>query len=234
LAVTVTAPLASVPEADVGLLLGSLAPLGSPTAWKSPAGYPESLALCLLDSMWSLGSNYDRHVVPVLNRYRALRGSDVANDAASDLVAAVEGCGGPDGFAGEMRNRQLTSTRGGVLKAEAVYRAAKLMAQAGIETPSQLRSDADRVAMSWRKLPGQRSSATGWRYLLLLAGASEAKPDRMILRFVSHSLGRPCTPDDAHALLTAAAAHLDVPLPALDHRIWLFQSGRLSETPKEV
>jgi hypothetical protein len=42
------------------------------TVWKKPDGYPTSLALCILDSIWSIGVNYDRHVIPVLNRYREL------------------------------------------------------------------------------------------------------------------------------------------------------------------
>ena len=193
----------------------------------SPAGYPESLALCILDSVWSLGVNYDTHVLPVLNRYRDLRSHAGSADTASDLAAAIDSCGGPEGFAAAVGNRQRTSTRGGVLKAEAVFRAAHLMIESGIETPTELREHADDVKLAWRRLPGQRSSATGWRYLLLLAGASEAKPDRMILRFVSGAIARSCTPDEAHDLLFAAAVSLSVPLPTLDHRIWLFQSGRL-------
>ena len=229
-----TVALPPVPQMDLTRLLDSLDSLGDPEAWLRPPGYPDSLALCLLDSVWSLGANYDYHVVRVLNRYRSLRGHRAATDTATDLIQSVETCGGPDGFAHEMCNRQLTSTRGGVLKAEAVYRAARIMADAGIETPLQLRAHVDRVSVPWRTLPGQRSSATGWRYLLLLAGASEAKPDRMILRFISNALDRPCTPDEAHALLLAAAARVDVPLPALDHRIWLFQSGRLERSPAAV
>lgn len=59
--------------------------------------------------------------------------------------------------------------------------------------------------------------------MLLLAGVSEAKPDPKILRFVSDGIARACTPDEAHDLLFAAAVSLSVPLPALDHRIWLFR-----------
>lgn len=217
---------------DILRLVAGTAVLGGPSTWRRPPGYPDSLALCLLDSIWSLGANYDHHVVPVLNRYREFRGGHADRDTATDLVGAAEACGGPAAFAQVLRNRQLTSTRKGVLKAQAVMEAARMLSRAGIETPAALQANADEVAAHWRQIPGQRSSATGWRYLLLLAGASEAKPDRMIVRFVSGAVGRPVAPEEAHTLLQAAAPRLGVPLPSLDHRIWLYQSGRLLQRPE--
>jgi hypothetical protein len=66
--------------------------------WTTPDGYPNSLALCILDSIWSLGANYDHNVVPVLNRYRemAARAGRIADtDAPGDLARTIDELGGP-------------------------------------------------------------------------------------------------------------------------------------------
>lgn len=110
--------------------------LGDRSGWTGQVSYPQSLALCVIDAIWSLSSNYDAHVLPVLARYRDLRASaDADRDGASDLQAAIQDAGGSDQVAVAMKNHQRTSTRGGVLKAEAVLLAATMLAQHGIETP---------------------------------------------------------------------------------------------------
>lgn len=172
--------------------------LGDPTSWKVPDGYPKSLALCVLDAVWSLNANYDRHVLPVLGGYRELRraaGADPGADTASDLLAAIRAVGGPERFATEVGNRQRTATHSGApLKADAVVQAAEVLVRAGIETPSDLAAavagEHAELKRSWRQVPGQRSSDVGWRYLLLLAGSDQVKPDRMVRRFVAAALGR--------------------------------------------
>lgn len=115
--------------------------------------------------------------------------------------------------------------------------AATMLAQHGIETPPQLLTAADagsELREAWQQIPGQRSSLTGWRYLLLLAGKQEVKPDRMILRFVADAVGRDVREDEAAELVSAAAGLLEVQARELDYQIWQYQSGRTrpEETPK--
>jgi hypothetical protein len=80
-----------------------------------------------------------------------------------------------------------------VVKADAVQVAARLLAGQGIDTTGDLHA-AIRAGHSrqlegiWRTVPGQRSGIS-WRYLLMLAGVAEVKPDRMIRRFVAAALG---------------------------------------------
>ncbi len=113
--------------------------LGEPQSWLNPAGYPDGLALCLLDCVWSLVIHYDRHVVPVLERYRAHRhadGADPERDGASDLVAMFDRLGGPEQFAAKVGTRHRTSTHPGApLKAEAAMAAARALAARGVERP---------------------------------------------------------------------------------------------------
>ncbi|MGY1833321.1 hypothetical protein ACI8AA_23135 [Geodermatophilus sp. SYSU D01180] len=208
--------------------------LGDPSRWRDPPGYRNGLALCLIDSVWNLTLHYDRHVVPVLAAYRAHRrasGADPERDTASDLVAVITGLGGADEFAARIATRHRTSTHPRApLKAVALLQAAQLLAEHRVETPDRLLAvaaeDGGALKGGWRRLPGQTSSEAGWRNLLLVAGADEVKPDRMICGFVSDAVDRVVTPRAAAALVRAAAARLGVPVRVLDHAIWRWQSGR--------
>ena len=53
--------------------------------------------ISILDSIWSMGVNYDQHVVPVISRYRKFRqdeGADPEKDSAADLVSVFDRLGG--------------------------------------------------------------------------------------------------------------------------------------------
>lgn len=86
--------------------------LGEPTAWKLPDGYPDSLALAVIDAVWSLGVRYGG-VVNVNGRYRAYRASsraDADQDDLPDLLAVYQAVGGDEDFAARIGNHQKTST----------------------------------------------------------------------------------------------------------------------------
>ncbi|TDC41406.1 hypothetical protein [Micromonospora sp. KC213] len=218
--------------------------LGSPDTWRPmPSGYPDSLALCVLDAIWSIGVRYEA-VKNVVSRYRECRraeGGNADRDGASDLLQHVRLAGGPDRFADRLRNQQRVSTRpGAVRKAEAVYQAAEALSEAGIETVKDLRTvatgpDEARVKRAWLALPGQRSGVS-WHYLLMLARLPGVKPDRMICRFVARALGRDrIAPAEAVTLVMQAAERLDVSPTALDHEIWRYERpvrrGRVTPGP---
>jgi len=199
--------------------------LGDPATWVTPLGYPDSLGLCVLDSIWSIGVRY-QSVERVVTAYRAAApGADTSS--ATDLRRAIADAGGPEGLATLVGNRQRTSTRGGQLKAVAVDQGAQALIAAGIDTTAQLRT-ASVAALAaaeatWRTVAGQHSGIS-WHALRLLAGFQDVKPDRMVQRFVVASTGSRTTPDAAASVVTAAAGVLNVEVRALDHRIWQYQS----------
>jgi hypothetical protein len=123
-------------------------------------------------------------------------------------------------------NRQRTSPRGGVLKAAAVGRACTVLIGAGIRTvPDLCGAEAVRLAAAereWRAIPGQ-GSGLSWRYLLMLAGRQDVKPDRMVIGFVADALGRRPTAAQAADAVHDAAGVLGVAVRTLDHRIWRYQ-----------
>jgi hypothetical protein len=207
--------------------------LGSPDSWDTPDGY-DSVGLALIDAIWSIGVRY-QSVENVIARYRAERlasGHDPEADRPEDVRRFVEVCGGPEGFALRVRNRQRTSSRNGILKAEAVLHEARILEHEGVGVPADL-ADAseerlDHLRGRWSAVPGQ-ASGISWRAFCMLVGLAEIKPDRMIRRYVAGALGRSGESavgvEEARDLVMATAAHLGVSPRELDYAIWSHQSG---------
>ena len=132
------------------------------------------------------------------------------------------------------RNRQRTSTRSGILKAEATFRFAKTLQHFGVETfadvlKSGLRYD---LQQAIKAIPGQ-SSGLSYAYFLILAGNQDGvKADRMVTRFVANALGvRNVTPELAEELVRNASTVLRAEFPrlvpsSLDNKIWKYRRAR--------
>ena len=213
-------------------VLAHMTVLGDPTRWETATTY-ESLALALMDAVWSIGVRY-AGVLNVLERYRGARrreGGDPDRDSPANLVAFIDSGGGPDAFAVTVDNRQRTSSRSGILKAEAVLGVAQVLVDVGIETPQDLAAatphQVTELRRRWTAITGQ-GSGLSWDYFLMLAGQQGVKADRMVRRFVAEALGvgeHEVSQREAHALVTEAAVHLSVDVSQLDYAIWLHQSG---------
>jgi hypothetical protein len=204
---------------------------------KAPDGYPDSLALCIVDSVQSTGVKYPS-VVNVVNRYRAYRseqGGNASSDSANDLVATFAELGGDAAWATRIGNGNKTSThKGAPLKAYAIEAEAKGLIGVGVVTAQDLRTaarNADefaKVKKVWLNVPGQGPGVT-WHYVQMLAGIPGIKPDRMIIRFVARALDRPVktvTSSFCVELLTAVAGELSMTATELDHAIWNYQRGQ--------
>ncbi|MDO9381137.1 MAG: hypothetical protein Q7T56_20010 [Nocardioidaceae bacterium] len=210
--------------------------LGDPTTFKVPTGYPDSLALCVIDSIQSTGVQYVA-VVNVLSQYRTYQsahGREPNADSASDLLHTFEEVGGSAGWADMVKNHNKTSTqRGAPLKSEAIRLVAEALVSLGVNQAEDLRRLGDapqayeEVRRAWTGVVGQRS-ATTWHYVQMLAGVPGVKPDRMIVRFIARATGlrpRDVSLGRAVELVTGAASVLEVSPNALDHAIWTYQSG---------
>jgi hypothetical protein len=206
--------------------------LGDAEGWSAPTTY-QGVAVALIDSIWSIGVRYSG-VLNVVERYRRLRSeqeADADRDDPVQLIAVIERCGGPADFAEQVRNRQRTSSRSGILKADAVLRAALVLRELHITTPADLQAaaaeDLDALRSRWRAIPGQ-GSGISLNYFLMLCGMPGVKGDRMIRRFVASALGDAnelaVDPARAVALVQAAATRLDVSDRTLDLAIWQHES----------
>lgn len=203
--------------------------------WFDPAGY-QSVALCVLDSVYSTGNRYSS-VLGFLDDYRDLRasqGADANTDSASDLIEAIGMAGGTAAFADKTSKRWRTSTKpGAALKADAALDAAKILRRHKVETVADIldqfsdRSvqDASLVKKEWLDIEGQRSGLT-WRYFLMLAKVQGVKADRMIVRYVSAAIGRSVSAAQAGDLIEQVAESMGTTPIKLDHAIWRKESGR--------
>jgi hypothetical protein len=205
--------------------------LGDPALWPEPTGYPNSLALCIIDAIYVTGA---RHltVEKVVERYRAYRvgqRGDADIDGAPELLANVDELGGPDNWAAEIGNRRPTSTaKNAPLRSVALVEVAQALVGLGIRTTEDLRAvaeDDERCAQAkaaWCAVPGQRSGFT-WGYLVLLAQLPGVTADLAVAGYVDRELGHS---GDAAALLLAVSEAAGWDANALHQAIWRFESTR--------
>ena len=202
--------------------------------WVTPSGYPHSLALCVLDSIFSIGVNYSA-VENVVGHYRVHRAGQADTDGATQLWGVIDQLG-VEGFAAMVHNHNRAWSRvWAPLKASVVHDAAAMLREQGIDTADQLRGQADltQVKQQWCQLPGQ-ASGISWRYLQILARMTNVKPDRMVRRFVGAALDEPRnarTDTEISALVIGAAYELGIHPILADHLIWQAASGRSIPPP---
>lgn len=144
--------------------------LGDPGGWPTPVGYPNSLALCIIDAIYAPGA---RHLTvdTIVERYRSYRagqGGDADTDGAAELLANVEALGGPEQWAAQIGNRRPTSTRKDApLRSVALTQVAHAFVALGIRTTEDLRviaADPERAKAAkraWCAVPGSGRASPG-------------------------------------------------------------------------
>lgn len=210
-----------------------------------------SLSFCVLDAVHSIGARYDRHVVPVVTRVAADCGID-----APSVPMSVPECDDPlplgvfldhypdtGALLGTTRNRQNTSTRGGIRKAEATLRYAAILREHAVLTIQDARAvlrdlpRLDSIETALRAVPGEGASGVRRGYLWMLIGDQQTvKPDRMVLRWLARH-NAPVTADEARTLLRDIAQRVsaeggrEVTPWEVDHAIW--RASRSPALPDE-
>lgn len=198
--------------------------------------YPGSLALCILDAIFSTGS-HPKAVDNVVDRYIARHGRD---DGAKSLRYSIAAAGGADAWArAEIHNLKPASTHSGaVLKAEVVDRATRLMADHSIDTVDDLLAAvgdapssgrrASEVARGWRELPSQRSGIT-WRNLLMLAESTHLEIDWRVTSYVAEAAPRFGQVDKDYVLgsIAGAADMLGVEDRVIKRIVWQVTHRRI-------
>lgn len=201
-----------------------------------------SLSYCIVDAVWSIGSDYDDVVVRMVKNVAAVFG-DASPTIPAQSVLPVDPV--PlkrflDRFQQtdellEFTNHQLTSTRNGSPKAAVVRQYALRLQAANIDTLADARellNDPTGVAEVDRTLkgfPGDGQYGIRRGYLWMLVGDdNQVKPDRMILRWLRTQGSEAGNPAAAAALLRDVAEYLSAngrPTSAweVDHAIWLTQ-----------
>jgi hypothetical protein len=200
-----------------------------------------SLPLCVVDAVFSIGVRYTSTQKVVSNlceyagwtRFFASREARGAGEyGIGDLNSMFDKFGAEGMAESVFQNRQRTSSRSGILKAEAVLLYCRTLIKAGINDFPDLdverREHAEAIILG---LPGQ-SSGIAFDYFMMLAGDDNLiKPDRMVQRYVAHALDLDSVPQPRQAAILVRLAakelrtrgQLWTPL-SLDNAIWRHQS----------
>ena len=207
--------------------------------------YWRSLSFCVLDAVFSIGARYST-VVAVVRRVAtdcAITPPTSPDVAGTDpdplpLPQLLDRFPTAEELSAVARNRQRTSTRNGILKADAGLQYAKILAGQDITTLAAARdvlADAERlraVETDLATVPGEGSAGVRRGYLWMLVGADDLiKPDRMVLRWLRHR-GADVDPAGARIVLKDIAEHLTRtqghPVTAweIDHAIWAVERAR--------
>ncbi|WP_130014787.1 hypothetical protein [Serinicoccus sediminis] len=216
------------------LVTSILRDLGDPCGWPEPVEFRGSLALCTLNSVYTLRAT-STSAINVLNRYRDLRACS-ATDSGPDLLESMKDAGGPEPFAVDVLRNESKLPGTTRLRTVGVYEAlTKFSApEIAVTTAGGLRvsSDLSAARRAWLSVTGLGKQS--WSYLLMNAGVeTETKVDVMLKRYVGRA-ARENLEDkerEVRRLVRDASTTLNVHPRRLDRAIWWHESryGRASQ-----
>lgn len=211
----------------------------------SDSYYYNSLPLCLIDAIYSIGvhytsvenavKNFCKNVdTPRISYMRDPNTEKVKYDCykMEDLLKVLEKYSSSQYGAKDIfKNEQKTSTRNGIPKAEAIFRAATILVDHNINTFSDLRNISEvkltSIEKEYCKIPGQGTADhISWNYFLMLSGDdNHIKVDRWIERFYEESTGETVSRAEIESDLKTICNQLNSTFPEitprlLDHTIW--------------
>ncbi len=202
--------------------------------------YYASLPLCVIDAVFSVGVTYEstRRVVmrfcDEVNRQKKRDDSSSTLELSiTDFIGMYDECP-PQMMADNVyQNRQRTSPRNGILKAEAALRVAQTLKNAGAEFKADVFKidNPAKFEAGFKEIPGQ-GSGISLRYFYMLSGSDdEIKPDRMIRRFIEAAITREPKIEECLPLLLSTCKMLkteysDLTPRSLDYLIWNFQRSQ--------
>lgn len=200
-----------------------------------------SLVFCILDAVFSIGVRYtatEKVVERYANKYGLTRYTFEKSDTEhtiKDFITNINSENDIYSFTVEiLKNRQRTSTKNGILKAQACYDVANVLIKHGINTINDFRNLSCEQQIVLDKdilnIKGQ-SSGIMLKYLYMLAGSENVcKPDRHIRRFVEPILGKKSTYEEIQELFNYACNEMKKDFPRitvrlLDNKIWDYQKS---------
>jgi hypothetical protein len=204
--------------------------------------YYASLPLCIIDAVFSIGvtytstrntvdrfcerQNWNTSLKPHVQRLKG-------EHSIKAFLNLLEGQSSEQIAIDLFGNRQRTSSRSGILKAEAVQCFAMALKSIGIDDfADQDASRLSKVEVLVKEIPGQ-SSGISFDYFRMLAGDETlVKPDRMVQRYIVRALNtvpKKIDPGNARSLLLGASELLtqrgrEWSPRTLDYAIWNMES----------
>ena len=205
--------------------------------------YYNSIVFCLIDSIFSIGVKYSCVKKTVMNYCDNLKLERIHKQTENpsdehtvdDYINYINKIESDDyGRETILDNRQKTSTRNGIYKAEAVYIAATVLKNRGIQRISDIREyeDIKGLECEFKKIKGQ-GSGISFSYFMMLAGDDNyMKIDRWLTRFVEKATGKKLDVECTYKELSAVYEALKIKYQRLtprsfDYAIWNYSKSNL-------
>lgn len=199
--------------------------------------YYNSLPLCVIDAVYSIGVKYTatQNVVERFCRYAQTgryrpHGSAFPPTAEQLSIAEFLKLVGGQDFQSLAEtvfgNKQRTSARSGILKAEATCAFATALQEVGVDYFQDIaKADLDALEQKIIQIPGQKSLKSFTYFLMLSGDDTRITPGRRVIRFLRECTGKIFAPDEAVSLVKDVAGALQADYPnltvrGLDHEIW--------------
>jgi len=201
-----------------------------------------NLTSCILAAVFSINARY-KVVIATLKRYRAFYDlpppgvpqvpTGIGEPSVSEFISQIEARGVEDFAANVLHNRMRTSSKGGVLKAQAALDFARVLQCYGIEEISQVLTCpklAD-LELALRRVHGQSSGISTDYFMMNVGDTNRVKVDRWVIGFLKDALSRSSVSQaEAQLLFRAVCPELATEYPgitprALDLAVWEWKSN---------
>lgn len=201
-----------------------------------------NVPLCIIDAVFSIGVKYtavQNTITRFCDFFNIIKFDPEKNLSLDDQLSVSAFLKmytehGIEGMTEKVyKNRQRTSVRSGILKAEAVQRFAEIVAKHSVQYLQDINKIQGNKEFETKitQIPGQRSGIS-LRYFYMLAGSKDLiKPDRMINRFVYTATGKSFGVEATTELLVETCQELAKNYPGLtprtlDNMIWEYQRSK--------
>lgn len=203
--------------------------------------YYHSLPHCVVDAVFSIGVRYtstrntvhrfcDYYKLPIYSRPLLPESEQISINRFLELINDFT----PDELADTVfQNRQRTSVRNGILKAQAVKMWAVLLMNHGVNYLQDVIKIVENKDFEKEiaRIPGQQSGLST-RYFNMLSGSDNfIKPDRMIRRFLASVIDSKYNIQETHDVIIGTYQVLKREYPLLtprllDYQIWSYQRNK--------
>jgi hypothetical protein len=207
----------------------------------TPEIFYAHLPLCVIDSVFSIGVLYEGvkntvhrfcsyYDIPQKAPKDGVLPSKRTQLSTSDIISSI-GDSTPKFLAEKVfENRQRTSVKNGILKADAVVQFLSILKDFNVEYFQDVDKVINNKSFEFciQNIPGQ-TSGISLRYFFMLAGNENfIKPDRMVIRFLQEATGKLYRPTECHDFLIAVTEELnkkgyEITPRKLDSLIWNYQ-----------
>jgi len=203
----------------------------------------QSLPLCVIDAVFSIGANYtstSNTVIKYCNYFDLQRIRSDKDDippkeeqqSISNFLSKMDQYGLQTFTEEIFDNRQLTSPKNGIRKTKAVYKFAKVLRSFNVDYFQDISKALNNSDFKRRikEIPGQ-TSGKSLNYFFMLSGCDEfIKPDRMIRRCLENILNKKVNQRKTQEILSKTSNILNqeydygnITPRLLDHQIWKYQ-----------